>query len=211
MKNLFVIALAALAVGGCSAPEAEKPNNQTTLAPAATDARKPGFWERAWESTRTGSGKMWDSTKNAGSRAADVVKSPFSGKKKGADQKAGWRQLAVGITLDPLQVKLPATRSLLVKVAVTNKGKYAAQLDFPTTQRIEVLVKSDTGKVLSRWSEDQKVEREQGFVVLNPDERLEYSAMISTREMRAGQSYVIEAYLPDFDRLRASRTVSPVN
>jgi hypothetical protein len=217
MKKLFIIALTCVACGASAAPKADKPKSPPAAAakpaapaPEAPKERKPGFWERAWQSTKTGTQRAWDATKRAGSKTVDTVTSPFSGKKKESESKTGWRQLSMGVTIDPPQVKLPGTNSLRVKVTVNNRGKHAVQLDFPTTQRVEVLVKNDSGKVLSRWSDDQRVDKEQGFVVLNPDERLEYSATVSTREMRAGQSYEIEAYFPDYDKLRASRPVSPV-
>lgn len=107
-------------------------------------------------------------------------------------------------------MKIGETRAVKVTVTVVNTGRNAAQLEFPTTQRIEVLVKSDGGKVLSRASDDQRVDKEQGFLVINPEERLEYSATVSTRSMSAGSTYVIEAFFPAYEQLRASRTVSPV-
>jgi hypothetical protein len=46
-------------------------------------------------------------------------------------------------------------------------------------------------------------------MVINPKERLEYSAKISTREMKAGVTFEIEAYFPSYEQLRTSRTVVP--
>jgi short-subunit dehydrogenase len=83
------------------------------------------------------------------------------------------------------------------------------QLEFPSSQRIEVLVKNEAGKVISRSSDDQRLDKEQGFLVINPEERLEYTAIVATRDMTAGQAYIIEAFFPGFDELRASRAVMP--
>jgi hypothetical protein len=200
MKKLFILALLPLVVDAAPAKKSQ-PAATEAPAPAAVRERKPGFWERAWTSTKHGT-----------SAVGRTVTRPFRGGSSGksGDSKVGWRNLAMALTLEPTQVKLPETRAVRVALAVVNKGKTAVQLDFPTTQRIEVLLKTEEGKVISKWSEDQKVDQEQGFIVINPEERLEYSANVSTREMSPGRVYLIEAYFPSFDELRASKTLVPV-
>jgi len=174
--------------------------------PAHPRERHPGFWERAGVSA----GKTWDKTKKVGSGVVHVVTSPF---RHHDDQEnvgeANFRKLAMSMALSPASVKLPQDKSVAVAVTVNNPGQNAVQLQFPTSQRIEVLVKAEDGKVLSKWSEDQKLSDEEGFLVINPGEKLEYTATVSTRDMAAGKTYVIEAYFPNFDELRASRTVVP--
>jgi hypothetical protein len=203
MKKLFILAL--LPVLAVAAPAKKKAETKPAVVEAPTPPperpRKPGFWERAWTSTIKGTAAV-----------GRKVIHPFGGGKgKSAEAQVGWRNLAMTLTIEPAQVKLPDTRAFKVALAVVNKGTTAVQLDFPTTQRIEVLLRTEDGNVLSKWSEDQKVEAEQGFLVINPDERLEYSANVSTREMKGGKTYVIEAYFPNFPALRASKTLMPVN
>jgi hypothetical protein len=202
MKKLFILALLPVVVDAAPTKKTSPPPVEAP-APASTRVRerKPGFWERAWTSTVKGTASV-----------GRTVTRPFRGgsKNTGGDSKVGWRNLAMALTLDPPQVKLPETRAVRVALAVVNKGSTAVQLHFPTTQRIEVLLKTEDGKVISKWSEDQKVDQEQGFLVINPEERLEYSANVSTREMTAGRSYIIEAYFPNFDELRASKSLMPV-
>jgi hypothetical protein len=206
MKKLFVV-LAFITCGAEFHAAPAKPKTEAapaaapaTVAPAPEKPRKPGFWERAWDSTKK-------STRTVGR----VVTRPFGGskKEKGDESQVGWRNLAMTLTLDPTSVKLPETKAIKVTFAVVNKGTDAVQLEFPSTQRIEVLLKNDSGKVLSKWSDDQKVEPEEGFLVINPEERLEYTANVSTREMAAGNTYIVEAYFPNFDQLRASQMISP--
>ena len=84
-----------------------------------------------------------------------------------------------------------------------------AQLDFPTSQRIEVLVKNAAGKTVEQWSEDHAFTNELSVETINPGERLEYSANISTRDMAAGQSYTIEAFFPNYDALRTTKAIVP--
>lgn len=181
--------------------------------PPAEDGTRqptPGFLERAWSGAKKGAGSAWDSTKRVGGKTVEIVKSPFrrSGKKS-AGEKSGWRQLAMSMTLEPAVVKLPDTRAVRVTIQVVNNSKQPIQLEFPSSQRIEVLVKNETGKVILRSSDDQKLDKEQGFLVINPEERLEYTATVATRDMVVGQAYMIEAFFPNFDQLRASRALMP--
>ena len=177
---------------------------------AADDAPpKPGFLRRALEKAKDGVGSVWDATRNVGKKTADAVKPKFL--KKNADEIPGvtaWKNLTVGMKLEPAQVRLPETHAIEVTVSVVNKGKQAVQLDFPSSVRIEVVVKGEGGKIVSRWLDDQRVEKEPGLLLINPGERLEYSATISTREMGAGRTFEIEAYFPSYEKLRVSRTVA---
>jgi hypothetical protein len=203
MKKLFILAVLPLTVAAIAAPaKPEKaPEPQAIQSePAPPRPHKPGFWERAWDSSKKGS-----------QRIGRTISRPFRRSSDKPGEVVGWRNLVMNLTLDPEAVKLADTRAIRVGVSLINKGENAVQLDFPTTQRIEILLKKEDGNVLSKWSEDQKVEKEQGFLVINPEERLEYTANISTREMKGGSTYIIEAYFPDFEQLRISRPVSPSN
>ena len=203
MKKLFILAALSLAATAIAAPaKSEKAPQPQAIQPAPSQPRshKPGFWERAWDSSIKGT-----------QRVGRTITRPFRRSDEKPGELLGWRNLAMSMTMDPDSVKLADTRAIRVGVSVINKGEAAVQLDFPTTQRIELLLKSEDGKVISKWSEDQKVEKEQGFLVINPGERLEYTANISTREMKGGSTYIIEAYFPDFEQLRTTRMVSPSN
>lgn len=92
---------------------------------------------------------------------------------------------------------------------VINKAAQSLQFNFPTSQHIEVLVKTEDGKIIQRWSDDQRIERESSFVVINPNERLEYSATVSTRNMVAGKTYILEATVPGYDAIFARKVVVP--
>jgi hypothetical protein len=195
MKKMCILSCIAAIVSLCAAEEA----------PA-----KPGFWKRAWGKTKDGVGSVWDATKGVGKKTADVVTAPFG--KKGGQEPSGataWRNLAMSVKLDPAKVRLSETRVIEVTVSVVNNGKTAVQLEFPNSLRVDVIVKDGGGKIISRWSDDQPIEKEPGILLINPKERLEYSAKVSTREMTAGKPFEIEAYFPSYDRLRTSRTVVP--
>jgi hypothetical protein len=123
----------------------------------------------------------------------------------------GFKGLEIGLQADPAEVKVPEVKQIKVSVTLANHGGKIAQLEFPTSQRIEVLVKSKEGKTIEQWSEDQAFSSEPTMVTINPNERLEYSVNVATRDMVAGQAYTIEAFFPNFDPLRKSITVNAVN
>jgi hypothetical protein len=160
---------------------------------------RPGFWQRAW-----------NTTKGIGKKTAEAVtpKLRRKGDAEPSDANA-WKNLAVSMKLEPAQVRLPDVRAIDVTVSVVNKGKAAVHLEFPTSLRIDVVVKAEGGKLLSRWSDDQRIEKEPGILLVNPKERLEYTARISTRDMAAGSTFEIEAYFPSYEKLRAIRAVVP--
>ncbi len=120
-----------------------------------------------------------------------------------------WKQLTMTMKLEPLPLRLSETRQLKATLQLANHGKRLVQLDFPTTQRIEVLVRNAHGKLVEQWSEDQSFSNEPTLVVINPGERLEYAVTVSTRDMAAGQLYSVETFFPNYDQLRASKSIIP--
>lgn len=111
--------------------------------------------------------------------------------------RVGTRPEKIGsqITIDPAVVNLEERRDFTVVFTVTNKTRQMLRLDFPTTQRIEILTRDPAGNVISRWSEDRAFEPKQGILTLNPDEKAEYTARIPTRDMKPGERYEVEAVL----------------
>jgi len=105
------------------------------------------------------------------------------------------------LTLDPEAPNLADAREVDVNYSIRNNSNRMARLDFPTSQRIEILTKNSAGAVIDRWSDDRSFQPQEGIVVINPDERIEYREKISTRDMKQGQAYEVEAMLktdPDF-------------
>lgn len=186
MRRLSPAALClfALSLGACSSGSKEP----------ADSKEKPGLVGRTWRS------------------AAKLI--PFRGKPKPAAvskaSSATFRGLDMKMTVEPLAPKLGETRQLTVTLRLENKGKRLVQLDFPTTQRVEVLVRNSAAKMVEQWSEDQAFQNEPGLVAINPGERLEYTATVSTRDFAAGQDYVVEGFFPNYEALRATVKVTPV-
>jgi hypothetical protein len=85
-----------------------------------------------------------------------------------------------------------------------------AQLHFPTSQRVDAVVKNTAGKVVEHWADDHRFENEPGIVAINPGERLEYHLNVATRELSAGSEFTVEGFFPNYEPLRASAKVVPV-
>ena len=138
---------------------------------------------------------------------------PFGGGSTAAPasktKDANLKGIELSVTVEPAAPKLSETRAIKVTVALANQGRKLIQLDFPTTQRIEVLVKNKAGKRVVQWSEDQAFANEPTLVAINPRERLEYAATVSTRDLVAGETYTVEAFFPNFDTLRKTLTITP--
>lgn len=150
-------------------------------------------------------GRMWQSTQKLNPLHRDLKPREMK-QVKPENLKA----IAVSLTVDPPAPKLAEVRLVNVRLHLVNRGKRMVRLDFPTTQRIDVVVKDPGGKIVEQWSEYHRFEKEPGMVAINPGERLEYPASVATREMKAGQTSTIEAWMPAYDSLRASATVTPV-
>jgi hypothetical protein len=113
------------------------------------------------------------------------------------------------LAISPAPIKLSENREVRVTVSLFNWSKKYLDLDFPTSQRIEVLVRDSSGKVVNTWSEDQSFTNDPASVTVNPGERLEYTVSVATREMTAGERYTIEASFPSYPQLKTQQQVVP--
>ena len=159
---------------------------------------KPGMLGRAWESTVNATRKL--------NPLADDMKPKPMKERPAVD----FKKLAIEVVIDPPAPKLSEQRTMTVTVRLHNKGKRVAQLAFPSTQRVDVLVKTKDGKVVEHWADDHRFENEPGLVAVNPGERLEYNLSVATREMSAGSEFIVEGFFPAYESLRATGKVTPV-
>ena len=113
------------------------------------------------------------------------------------------------LVVSPQDPVLKDQRELAVTYTVRNNAKEMTRLEFPSGQRIEILARTQTGSVVERWSDDRSFEKEEGIVVINPRERIEYQEKISTRELRSGQAYTVEAALKTQPDYAISQPVNP--
>lgn len=134
---------------------------------------------------------------------------PFRQETAADRRKTRADSLSVEMTVKPLPLHLSDTRQIKLTIVLFNHSRRFVQLTFPTTQRIEVLVRDDAGKIVTQWSEDQSFENSADYIAINAGERLEYSASISTRDMAAGRKYTIESFFPNYPDLMARQALVP--
>ncbi len=126
-----------------------------------------------------------------------------------ADTVVHTQNITFVLKVTPEVIKLSETRQLDVKIRLVNTSKRFIQLAFPTTQRIEILLRASDGKVVTQWSEDRSFEPTIGYVAINPGEHIEYAATISTRDLEAGKSYTLHAFFPNFLELKGEKLIVP--
>src|SRR6266705_6649752 len=111
-----------------------------------------------------------------------------------------------GLTLDlqiiPQTIKLSEVRQLAIKLTVTNQSKRPIPLDFSTNQRIEIYLRNSAGDILTKWSDNHAITEKPGTILVNPQERIEYSETISTRDLTPNKVFVAEAFFPAYPELR---------
>jgi len=131
---------------------------------------------------------------------------PFGESKAKTSEKeikgAPFKHLGLSMTIEPKVLKLSEIHEFKATVTLINRGAQIVQMDFPTSQRIEVVIKTAAGKLVEQWSEDQAFVNEPSLVAINPNERLEYVASMATRDLTAGESYILEAYFPSYEKMR---------
>ena len=163
---------------------------------------EPGLIGRAWESTT-------HAVASAGRTVGKLNPLRPSPDRINQEREPNWDRLPFTMTLDPRPLRLGETRRLLVTLRLENKTRRLVQLEFPTTQRIEVLVKDKNGRQVEQWSEDQAFSNEPSLVAINPGERLEYTAQVATRDFVAGQEYVVEGFFPNYPKLHVTARIVP--
>jgi len=112
------------------------------------------------------------------------------------------RGLALDLQITPQTVKLSEVRQLGVKVTLANLSKRPAPLDFPTNQRIEIYLMDSAGNILAKWSDNHAIIEKPATILINPQERIEYSETIATRELTPNKVFIAEAFFPQYPELR---------
>ena len=126
-------------------------------------------------------------------------------------KRATGRGLVVQMQFAPDPVKLADNRTINVTFILRNVTKSLVTLKFPTTQTFEILLRNpNNGQVISQWSTEHQFTADTRLLVINPGERLEYSETITTRELKAGTPYTLEAYIVGYEKdLRVNRAIVP--
>lgn len=113
------------------------------------------------------------------------------------------------VTAQPSEFSLLERRELDTTYTVRNNTKRLIRLDFNTTQRFDMLTSDPSGKVIEKWSDDHAFQLQEGIVIVNPRERIEYSEKVPTRDMKQGETYSIKGDMVGYPDYTATTTVTP--
>ncbi len=113
------------------------------------------------------------------------------------------------LAVDPEKFSLEERRELNVTYTIRNNTKNITRLEYPSSQRIDIVTYDSKGNVIDRWSDDRAFQPEEGIVVINPKERIEYQEKIPTREMKAGETYKVETLTTSTEKFRSEKTINP--
>ncbi len=131
---------------------------------------------------------------------------PFGGAEDLPEYKdAQLRGLIVSLKLALQPVRLSETRQMEVAIRLTNRAKRPITLEFPTSQRFEIHLMNSSGKVLTAWSDNHAFTQEVSTIMVNPQEHIEYTETIATRELTANKVFLCEAYFPKYPDLRVQQ------
>jgi hypothetical protein len=106
------------------------------------------------------------------------------------------------LKLSPQPVKLSEVRQLQVNTILTNVGKRAVVLDFPTEQRFEIFLRNSSEAILTSWSDNHAFEEKPGTVLINPQEHVDYPTTIATRDLSPNKVFIAEVFFPQYPELR---------
>jgi len=113
---------------------------------------------------------------------------------------------SLSVLLEPAQIELKERREITVTLGLTNESNRQLRITFPTTQRIELLLKDKTGRILEKWPEYYHFEPIEEIVAINPNETIQFSQRLPTRMMRRSETYTIDASFSNNPQY--SRTIS---
>lgn len=130
----------------------------------------------------------------------------FASVKLGSFKKEKTTQV---LEVEPKEFSLAERRELDTSYIIRNNTKKIIRLDYKNGQRIEMLTTDSSGKVMEKWSDDRSFSDQEGVVIINPKERIEYSEKVATRDMKAGDSYIIKAETVGYPDYTVEKTVVP--
>ncbi|TSA31473.1 MAG: hypothetical protein D4R65_11090 [Verrucomicrobiaceae bacterium] len=113
------------------------------------------------------------------------------------------------LKVDPSTFPLQDRHELNVTYSIRNNTKKMTRLEYPTTQHMDIVTTDSKGAVVDRWSDDRSFQPEEGIVVINPKERIEYQEKIPTREMKAKETYKVQAFTTSQEKFTTEKTVNP--
>ena len=137
--------------------------------------------------------------------------SPTVEQKRPAGKKPMGHGIVLEVQSSPDPLKLAEAHQINVTLILRNVTAAGVTLKFPTTQIFEILLRDpNTGQIISQWSSEHTFTPDPRLLIVNHGERLEYNESISTRELKAGTPYTLEAYLVGYEKeLRVAKAILP--
>ncbi len=127
---------------------------------------------------------------------------PFHSEKLPEYNDPKLRGLLLELQLSPQPIKLSEVRQLEVHLRVTNKSKRQIILDFPNEERIEIFLRNSAEIVLTKWSDNHAFADTPGTLFINPQEHVDYSETIATRDLTPNKVFICEVFFPQYPDLR---------
>ncbi|MEX1118810.1 MAG: BsuPI-related putative proteinase inhibitor, partial [Terrimicrobiaceae bacterium] len=150
--------------------------------------------------------KVRDSDNNAGDTFAGFFTNMFSSVRLG---KLRADPTIPTVRVEPLDFSLAERREVDVTYAIKNNTGKIMRIDYPSTQRIEIITSDTTGQVIDRWSDDRAFAGEEGIVFVNPGERIEYNEKLPTRDLKPGEMYIVTGDAAANEGFTATQRVTP--
>ena len=128
-----------------------------------------------------------------------------------AHLKTNPQGLSVELKSSPDPIRLGDTRELEVTVILRNTSKKPVHLNFPSGQTIEIQLREPNGgKILTKLSTDRIFNSEGRYLLVNPQERLEFNEPIATKDLQTGKPYTLEAFFVGYEKdLHATKAIIP--
>ncbi len=138
--------------------------------------------------------------KNVGKACLSILQKPF--------HPSALEPSAVEIS--PTFFSVETTPELEVSLRVFNRREEMIFLDFPTNQRIEILIKEKKGgATILRWSEDRSFEPIESVLTINPKESVLYTEKISTSLLKNGVTYFLQVSLVGHPEYTITQEITP--
>lgn len=113
------------------------------------------------------------------------------------------------VKVNPDVIRLSEARSLEVHLQLINRSRKPVNLLFNDSRKYDFILRDASGKKLAQWSDDQPVNQNSGYVIINPGERAEFVGNVSTRDMVAGRTYTLEALVVGYADMRQTFQLTP--
>ena len=220
---LIVLAPGAVLAQAPGAKPTPKPTLQqgvSAFAVQAPDEGSPFFAEReaaryalsqqGQQQSQQNTVAIYPRVKNSPDSASGMLKSFFTDMFASVNLRSlRTEKTTQKLQLDPENFSVQDRSEVDAVYTVRNNTGKIIRIDYTTTQRIDLQTTDGSGKVLEQWSNDRSFQEQEGIVVINPKERIEYREKIPIRDMKAGESYSIKAEVTGAPDYTAIRTVTP--